>query len=103
MADKEIKEKVAELIKGRDEAWCLGLPPDTTTTDDSNRIHTLYLSYFNEMVEGLLVIPIKERNRIIRSHCLSALPSVRAAFEYTCKAQLKSCQEQIREKLGGDS
>ena len=35
-----------------------------------------------------LLLERKERDRIIRAHALSALPSVRAAVECACKAQL---------------
>ena len=98
MTDKEIKEKVADTWNGfvcgilphfDGCGDCEGLSPDGKRCLLSERIaeeiHTLYLSYFNEIVEGL---------REIEGVC-----NYTSLDHLIDEVQLKSCQEEIREKL----
>ena len=96
MTDKEIKEKVAEII------WECGEP---LKTEVINNIHTLYLSYFREIVEGMKELSEEELEPFTATHSLSLIDKymrgepIKICVDDLLKAQLKSCQEQLREKL----
>ena len=115
VTDKEIKEKVAKELHKLDAKSENVTPPkwealpewaQNTYLEWATIASSLYLSYFNEIVEGLKLLDKRKILAMASDIEIMKLPgtdNIAKALREHLQAQLKSCQEQLREKLGGDS